>query len=100
MLCTQDQSHFSHNEAAVLGQLRKQKLSASSEKPSHWNQLEKKEKETKSTPVRHEKFISKAASRQGMLITQEENFVYERVRSPLVKKEFIEENEPETTSLH
>ncbi len=46
----QGQSHYSSEEAAVLGQLRQQKPSASTEESSLWNWMEN-EKETKFAPV-------------------------------------------------
>ncbi len=60
---TKDRSHFSLEEAAVLGQLRQQKPSASTKESFLWIGLEKEdEKAPKLAQVRHERIIIQVAS--------------------------------------
>ncbi len=85
---TKDESYLSSNEAAVLRQLRNQKLSASSERLPHWNRMEKKERKTRSPPVRIERICS-----------QEGKFILEEVRTCPASEQIIKENESEIASL-
>ncbi len=95
---TQGQSHyFSSNEAAVLGQLREQKPSASSENATLWNWVENEESTENESP--HERVISKITSLHEKLVSEEEMLIMkelEKVRSHL----FLEKAKSETASLH
>ncbi len=86
----QDQSHV-FEEAAVLGQLREQKPSASFERPSLGNWMEKEERETRSAPVCI-----------GRVCSQEEGVTpkaSKETHSCFIAKEFSEETKSETASL-
>ncbi len=75
-----DESYLSSNEAAVLGQLRNQKPSASSERPPHWIWVEEEEGKTNLAPVRSERFTSQVTPLQ-------EKFIWENVSSPFISEE-------------
>ncbi len=115
----QDESHFSFNEATVLGHLRKQKPSkASSESPSLGNWLEEDERETRLAPVRYKGIITevsslheKSVSKEETLISQEsenvsQHLISEKAESGIVSfcssyvmKKFLEIQEKEIRSL-
>ncbi len=77
----QDRNHYSSEEAAVLGQLREQKPSALSERPSLWIWLEEEEgienasNRNSEIASLHEKLVSE----EETLITKESENVCSRL---------------------
>ncbi len=80
----QDQSHV-FKEAAVLGQLREQKPSASTEKPSLGNWVEEEAEEPKLASL-HESLVS------------QETIVSEKATRPVLQQ-FFKETKSETVVL-